>query len=281
MRSSALRIVCSASPPAARAGPAGRPGAEAQQQRPPGWGQGPARARPRAPWGRWRPSQRTPRSRHHPGHAEADPDRHPRVPRRRSALRGRGVQHRGGRPGAVRPVPAARPGLVHRPGAGHERPAALPGLARAQRPGPGGRQGLSRPDGRLAAEVQAVGRLVGPAAGRPALRRRCGRLAPPRPPGRRPRLRAADRREGLLRHPGRVRRRDRPQGQPQQAPGHHGPGRRQYPPAQPGQGAGADAALQPDPARNHLHAVHRRPAARVPAQHRDRPARSWSATSPT
>ena len=77
--------------------------------------------------------------------------------------------------------------------------------------------------------------LVGRAAGRQlagaALRDERAELAPRRPPHRRSGLRATHRREGLLRHPRRVRRRDRAQGPARQAARDHGPGRPQRPPA--------------------------------------------------
>ena len=87
--------------------------------------------------------------------------------------------------------PLDRASFIDQP-ARHQRPAALPGLARPQRPGAGGRQGLPRarrPPGR---RVPPVGRLLGPPARGPALRRRAARLAPARPPRRRPGLPAPD-----------------------------------------------------------------------------------------
>ncbi len=108
-------------------------------------------------------------------------------------------------------------------------------------------------DGRLVAEF----RLWDVASGRQLAGQRfassAAELAPRRPHHRRPGLPAADRREGLLRHARRLRRRDGPQGPPHQAARHHGPGRRQRAAAEPGAGARADAALQPDQPGNHLH----------------------------
>ena len=59
-----------------------------------------------------------------------------------------------GRPGALGPVPAARPGLLHRPHARPQRGAALPGLARDRCAGPGGGPRRPGPDGRYFAEFR-------------------------------------------------------------------------------------------------------------------------------
>ena len=135
-------------------------------------------------------------------------------------------------------------------------------------------------DGRIVAEF----RLWDVAAGRQLAGQRFAtsgaELAPCRPHHRRSGLRAADRREGLLRHARRLRRRDRAQGAPHQAARDHGPGRRQRAPAEQGPGAGADAALHPDEPRNHLHVLCRRPAARVPDEPRDRASARPSAIFP-
>ena len=92
--------------------------------------------------------------------------------------------------------------------------------------------------------------------------------------------RALDRGERLFRHPDRLHRRDRSQGSPQQAPGHHGPGRRQRASVEPGAGIGVDAALQPD-------ARTKWPSCNTPAISRacfcstwKAAGANWSATSP-
>ena len=58
-----------------------------------------------------------------------------------------------------------------------------------------------------------------------------------------------------------------------QAARDHGPGRPEHPAAEQGTGARADAALLSDESGNHLHVVRGRPAARVPVEPRDGPAR--------
>ena len=103
---------------------------------------------------------------------------------------------------------------------------------------PGRRQAQGR--------VPAVGRLRRPADGRPAVLHQPGQLAAGRAHHRRCDLRAADRREGLFRHAHRLRRRDRTEGQARQAPGDHGPGRRQCALPDQRRRPRADAALQPE-----------------------------------
>ena len=128
-------------------------------------------------------------------------------------LRARGLRRGGGRSRALGPVRAARSGLLHRPRARPQRAAALPGLARDQRPGAGGRAG---PDGRRTAgwSASSASGTCSRAASWPRQRfavgaddwRRLGHLIADQV------YRAPHRREGLLRHPGRLHRRDRPQG---------------------------------------------------------------------
>ena len=68
-------------------------------------------------------------------------------------------------------------------------------------------------------------------------------------------LRAADRREGLLRHARRLHRRVGTEEPAQEAPGDHGPGRRRHTLSVGRQCDNADAALLADPPGNHLHVV--------------------------
>ena len=86
--------------------------------------------------------------------------------------------------------------------------------------------------------------------------------------------RTADRREGLLRQPHRLRRRDRAGATPHQAARHHGSGRRRRALSHARRRSGADAAFQSVDARNHLYVLWRGTAARLSAQHRNRAARS-------
>ncbi len=100
-----------------------------------------------------------------------------------------------------------------------------------------------------------------------------GQLPPARAHHLRPDLSAAHRRDGLLRHPHRLHRRVRRAQPAHQAPRDHGSGRRQRALSHARRRSRADAALLAVDAGNHLHVVRAGPAARVPAQHRDRPAR--------
>ena len=99
-------------------------------------------------------------------------------------------------------------------------------------------------------------------------------LAPHRPHHLRRDLRAAHRRQGLFRQPHRVRRRVRPEGAPRQAARAHGPGRRQREISHARRRSRAHAALL---ARRRQEITYmsygQGQPARVPAQHRDRPAR--------
>ena len=132
--------------------------------------------------------------------------------------------------------------------------------------GPGSRRAHRR-------RVPPVGRDDRTPARRAALRDERAELAPRRPHHRRPGLRAADGREGVLRHACRVRRRDGPEGSPREAARDHGSGRQEHPSLEQRPGAGADAALLADQSGDHLHVVRGRAAARVPHEPRERPAR--------
>ncbi len=237
--------------------------ADSQAQQPPPR-PGPPPAGPKAQPPRRRP-ERSARGRHHPGHAEAHPDRHPGVPGRGSAFRASRC------PTWSRPTWSARACSSRSTGPPSSIACATSTRRRASRTGgpsmprrwwsggPAGRRtggwsasfasGTCFPGRQLAASDSPSPRRTG--AGWPS--------------GGRPGVRAAHRREGLFRHPGRLHRRDRPQGAPQQAPRHHGPGRRQHAAAEPGRELVLTPALQPHVPGDHLHAVHRRPAARVPA----------------
>ena len=208
---------------------------QAQQPRP----GGPRATRPQ-PLAR---PERSARGRHHPGHPEAHSHRRAGVLRRGPAIRlevSDVVAADLERSGLFR---AARPGLLHRPPARLNAAAALPGLAGDQCPGGGGGGG---PGARMA--VVGEFRLWDVFSGRQLPRSDCvgqtewRRLGAPH---RRPGLSAPHRREGLLRHPDRLHRRDRPQGQAQQAARHDGPGRRQRAAAEPGARAGATPRFSP------------------------------------
>ena len=79
--------------------------------------------------------------------------------------------------------------------------------------------------------------------------------------------------KGYFDTPHRVRRRDRAEGAPRQAARDHGSGRRQRALSDARRGPRADAALLAVDAGNHLHVLRAGRSARLPAQHRDRPAR--------
>ena len=98
-------------------------------------------------------------------------------------------------------------------------------------------------DGRIMAEYRLWDVFSGQQLTGQAVLRRARQLAADRAHHRRFHLRAADRREGLLRHADRLRRRDRRQGAARQAAGHHGPGRRQRALPDRRRAAGGDAAL--------------------------------------
>ena len=153
------------------------------------------------------------------------------------------------------------------------RNAALRGLAADQRPGAGDRPPGAAGQRQCRGAVPAVGRVRGRALHAPAIRHQPGQLAPHRAHHLRRDLPAADRREGLLRHPRRLRRRVRPEGPAHQAARDHGSGRRQCALPHARRRSRADAALLAVDAGNHLHVVRAGRAARLPAQHRDRPAR--------
>ena len=157
---------------------------------------------------------------------------------------------------ALRAVRADRSGGLHRADHQHRRGAALPRLAHDQRAGAGHRPHHAA--GRRPAQdrVPAVGRV----------RRRqqltgqqyftdAGQLAPHRAHHLGRDLRAPHRREGLFRHPRRVRRRVRSEGPARQAARHHGPGRRQRALSDARRRSGADAALLADDAGDHLHVL--------------------------
>ena len=170
------------------------------------------------------------RDRHHPRQHRAAADRHPEFRRRRRRRPARRRRRRGHhvRPPALRPVPAARSGDLH---------AASTSGRTTRRASPTGRCSTRRrwspaastrqADGRLRAEFRLWDVFAGQQMSGQQFFTSPGQLAARRPHHRRRDLRAAHRREGLLRHPRRLRRRKRPEGQPRQAPRDHGSGRRQ------------------------------------------------------
>ena len=172
-----------------------------------------------------------------------------------------------------RPVRADRSGRLHRADRQLRRRSALCRLARHQRAGAGGRP--RRPPGRRPAQgrVPPVGRARRPAAGRQAVPGDARQHPAHRPHHLRPDLRAAHRREGLFRQPRRVHRRDRPARAARQAVDHDGPGRGERALSHPRRGPRAHAALLARLAGDHLHVVRAGRPARLPAQHRERPAR--------
>ena len=193
-------------------------------------------------------AQRAPRGRHHPGHAEAHSDRDPGVPRR-------GCRALPSRFPTSSPPISSAPGLFQP----LDRASFIDRVARPQRHRRAFRTGARSMPRRWWSAAPAGRRTAGsppnfasgtscPGASSPSQRfavgraewRRLGHLVADQV------YRAPHRRERLFRHPDRLHRRDRPQGPPQQAPRHHGPGRRQRASAEPGARAGAHAALQPD-----------------------------------
>ena len=122
--------------------------------------------------------------------------------------------------------------------------------------------------------IPALGRVRRPAAGRPAIFHDARQLAAHQPHHLGRDLRAAHRREGLFRHPHRVRRRVGTERAPREAARDHGSGRRRRALSHARRRSRADAALLALDAGNHLHVVRAGRAARLSAQHRNRPARS-------
>jgi hypothetical protein len=222
------------------------------------------------------------RGRHHQGPGRADADRAAELPRRHA--RGAAVRprHRDGdrlEPRALRAVPAAAAGLLHREHL-RFRPASRASPTGApSRPGagqrPAGEAGGRPPQGR----VPPVGRVRRTADHRAAIRHLAEQLAAHGPSDLGRHLQDADRRGRLFRHPYRVHRRGRPQGQAHQAAGHDGPGRGQRAHADRRQGTGGDAALQPDLAADHLHVL-RRGARGFISIDIETNQREWSASSP-
>ena len=127
-----------------------------------------------------------------------------------------------------------------------------------------------------------------PAVGHPAadpdpghrLHHHAGQLAPHRPHHGRRDLRAAAGREGLFRYPHRLHLGHRPARPAHQAPGHHGPGQREQPPADRWLLAGADAALPSDARRDRVHELRQQPPAGLSVRPDIRPAERCWATSP-
>ena len=135
--------------------------------------------------------------------------------------------------------------------------------------------GRLAPDRRQAdGAVPSVGRVRGPAARRQAVQHHAGQLAPHRPHHLRCDLRAAHRREGLLRQPRRVRRRIGSEGPPRQAPRAHGSGRRQRALPHARRRSRADAALLVVDAGTITYMSYGQGDPQgLPDEHRDRPAR--------
>ena len=187
-------------------------------------------------------------------HHRADPDRHPGVPGRGPAVRGRGHGRGHRRSGAVGPVPAAGSGLLHRSrsATSTRRPAFQDWRVISAQALVVGRTGRAPRWPLISLEFRVYDVLSQRELDGKRFAADAERLAPSGPPRRRPGLRAPHRREGLLRHPGRLHRRDGPQGPAPQAARDHGPGRRQRPAAEPGRRTGAHPAVQPDRAGDHL-----------------------------
>ncbi|MNI59014.1 hypothetical protein D3C73_1141520 [compost metagenome] len=119
-----------------------------------------------------------------------------------------------------------------------------------------------------------MGHLCRPADDRTAVLHPAGQLAPSCPYHRGRDLRADNRREGLFRHPRRVRFGKRSEDCPPAPAGDHGPGWLQRPDADQHQGSGADAALLAEPSGSDLHVLRRQPAARLSVATGNRAARS-------
>ena len=152
---------------------------------------------------------------------------------------------------------------------------ALSRLAYHQRAGAGRRSPCAPGRRPLPDPIPIVGRDRRAVSDRAAILRPVGALAPHRPHHLRSGVRAVDRRQGLFRHPHRLRRRDRPEGTPDQAARHHGPGRRRGALPDARRRTRAHAALLPVQGRagDHLCVLRQPRSARGAAQHRFEPAR--------
>ncbi len=157
------------------------------------------------------------------------------------------------------------PASLPQPGRRCLRPARFRLLARHQRRRAGdgaGRAGRTNPV--LGARLGHAG---GGSGGRQILFDRPEQLAPYRPYRFGRHLSGADGGKRLFRYPHRLCRGERPQGEPGQAAGHHGPGRRQCDLHHQWRLAGPDPALLADPADADLHELRERPAAGLSARH--------------
>ena len=203
------------------------------------------------------PGRRGAAPRRHPGQRPADADRAAGLSRRRAARSGRGAQHDADhhrRTCSARgcSLRSTRPPISS--GFRTSTPSRFPDwrTINAQALVTGR---LAQADGRLTARVPPVGRVRRPATRRQAVQHHAGQLAPHRAHHLGCDLRAAHRREGLLRQPRRLCRRVRPEGPPGQAAGDHGPGRRQRALSHARRRSRAHAALLVVARHHHLHVV--------------------------
>ena len=136
------------------------------------------------------------------GHDPADADRDPglRAGRRRRPARRRHRRRDHRRPQPLRPVPAARPGALPADPPPPTRCRASPTGGRSMRRRWSSAPSARQPDGRLRAEFRLWDVFAGQQIAGQQYLRRPRELAAGRPHHRRRDLRAADRREGLLRH---------------------------------------------------------------------------------